>query len=268
MENKNEFTTQEMTQKEINDSLMLFKKYLKKISYEHANPTQENCYISSSDIIGVYFPNTQFKTKLHQNYNLTCISKVNNKLGVIFVKKDEINDKLSEFLPLYFFEDFDTLLYSRYFLQIREEINKDIKQTEELKNVLLNIKRVYRVNGQPFKNLLENFMGAHLYIDYGFTFSGTPIAQSLKINYDKIVIYRDDESKQQRNTPTIEEIENLIKDKIARYNIYINEQKNALKHLEKDFSKFEKICNDLKAFRKATYNYYKFENVLKYMILD
>lgn len=54
--------TQEMTQKEINESVRLLKVCIKenKIAYTHYDPTQDNCYTSSSDIIGVYFPNTIF----------------------------------------------------------------------------------------------------------------------------------------------------------------------------------------------------------------
>ena len=82
----------QMTTKEQKQALIYFNEWIKKgnATTKHANPTQENCYISSGDIWGLYFPNTQIilNNANKHHYNFLCVAKNNyNVLGVVYSLK-------------------------------------------------------------------------------------------------------------------------------------------------------------------------------------
>lgn len=263
-----EFETQEMDEKEIKESLKLFSKLLKKewLTYKHANPIQENCYISSSDIIGVYFPNTEFEQNIHPRYNLNSISKVNDELGIVFSLRDpqELGERARIYFSNYIFEPFETLLYSRSFLNVRKKIIKRVLNYKSELLTLEKIKRVYRKSGQDFANVLKNFEGVNMRFDFCIL---SPCVSSVVINYDQIRLYRKDELKKLSNVPTVGEIENLLQEQKKRVKNYLNESEKDLKNLEKNFAKFEKITEQLKNFRNTVNHYYDFDEEIRSMII-
>lgn len=269
-----EICTQEMTEKEIEESLKLFSKLLKRngYGYQHANPLKENCYISSSDVIGVYFPNSVIEHPTHKSYNLTALSKVNNKLCVVFTLKDEIYFRQQENPPknFYFYLDqykadtIESLLYDCDFLKIKEKINNRIKEYDNIINALKDIKRVSKENGEPFANVLKNFESkSYLYFDYCIL---SPVVNSVKIG-QVLTMYREDEDKKKADTPAVEEVQELINKYLGYYNGYKANATEDLKNLEKYYLKLQKIAESVKEFKNLVNNWYDFKDTFESMTL-
>lgn len=269
-----DFKTQEMTEKEIEESLKLFSKLLKRngYGYQHSNPLQENCYISSSDVIGVYFPNSVIEHPTHKNYNLIALSKVNNKLCVVFSLKDEIYFRQQENPPknIYFYLDqykadtIESLLYDYDFLKIKEKITNRIKEYNETIEVLTNIKMVSKKNGEPFANVLKNFESkSYLYFDFCIC---SPVVSSVKIG-QVLTMYRTDENKKISNTPTVEEVQQLINTYLGYYNGYKAKATEDLKNLEKYYIKLQKIAESVKDFKNLVNNWYDFKDTFESMTI-
>lgn len=265
--------TQPMNENEIKEALKLFKKLLSKraniYTYEHANPIQQNCYISSCDcIIGVYFPNSVIKATIHKNYTICSLSKVNNKLGVVFSLNDDFANSLSEKEKIYFddyiFYSFDDLLYTYEEKKIKEAIEKRIKDYTHNLETLSKIKRVYKKNGEPFARLLDNFTGVNIRLNYCIL---SPVVSSIKINYDELWLYRTQENKEKCDIPTLEEMTELLRDTTERTTKALKQEKENLKQLETTFKRFEKLTKALKSFFDETPNKYDYKKQLEYMIL-
>ena len=263
---KTNFKTQEMTEQEIREGLKLFKKYLKKISYTHADPIEQNAYTSSSCIIGVYFPNTQFTTPNHRSYDLASVSKVDGVLGVVFSKKDDLpNDALSRDLPDFIFEDLDGLLYPYTMRKIRGRMQDNLKHYTRVYEALCNIKQVKRKNGEQFAQVLKNFESP-LALSFNYTFFDAKI-NAVKIGYDTLTMYRADE-KVNSEPISVEEVLEIIARYKTQYEGYIEREKAELRNLERNYSKYEKVAQELSKLRGATSHYYTFEENLRDMMRD
>lgn len=269
-----EIKTQELNEKEIEESLKLFSKLLKRngYGYQGANPIKENCYISSSDIIGIYFPNSVIEHPTHKSYDLTALSKINNKLCVVFTLKDEIYFKQQENPPknIYFYLDqykadtLESLLYDYDFLNIKEKITRRIKEYDEIIAVLTNIKRVSRKNGEPFANVLKNFESkSYLYFDFCIC---SPVVSSVKIG-QVLTMYRADENKKKTDTPTVEEVQELIIQYLGYYAGYKALAEEDLKNLEKYYLRLKKIAESVKDFKNLVNNWYDFKDSFESMTL-
>ena len=88
--------TKEMTNKEIKNIISNFKKYLQKnntLLKVVKGSDLENCYTSSSNITGVYFPNTKIiflDSTLNKFYDFVCIGKNwRNEEGFVLQLKSE-----------------------------------------------------------------------------------------------------------------------------------------------------------------------------------
>lgn len=146
----------ELSQKEITKALKLFKKWIdepkNEVIIKHANPLQEYCYISTNDVYGIYFPNSQITTKLHKYfYNFCCIGKnKNGELGVVFSAKE---DKDAAFD--YVFEPFEPMPenYWSVFNKITKEQNTLIDQIFELESLQVLKKK----DGGQFVDFVKNF---------------------------------------------------------------------------------------------------------------
>ena len=264
-----DITTQPMSEKEIKNALSLFKKYIVMagITYTHENPINQNCYISSSDIIGVYFPNTQFdQLKKHSHYDICSLSKVGGQLGIVYSLKDNaaIPERARIYFDNYIFEDFIDLLYGYHFKNIYKKLEKRIKDYTETLNTLSKIKRIYKKDGGNFADTLRNFDGVKLYYDYMIL---EPKVTAVVVGYNHIYLYREDEDKKAANTPTVEEVEKLIKKYMDQYSNYIKEDKNELQKLPAIFTKFKKIMGKLKEFRNSVQHWYDFKEEIDGMLI-
>lgn len=271
--------TQEMTEQEIKEGLKLFKMVFKRglATYEHANPLEENCYISScGDLIGVYFPNSVIKFNKHKNYDFVCISKVNNKLCLVFSLKYEIAEKQRTNPPknIYFVLDnyqvdtIESLVYSYEYLKIKDKLEKQKKEYQSVLNALNNIKLITRKNGEKFKKVLDNFEllttygKANIYFDYCFC---SPIVNSVKIG-NLLTMYRNDEDKKKNITPTVEEVQELINKYKGYYLDYINREQTELKNLFNNYCKLEKLAEKVKEFKKSVVSWYNFDDTFIEMV--
>lgn len=248
---------QEMNEKEIEKGLILFAQYLKKahIETEHADPLKENCYTSSSDITGVFFPNTTFKgEQIGRLYEITAISKRGGKLGIVKTLRDGVESKNLAFDLFYTFE---SLLYSGEELIIMRKIDESINYHKNEIATCERLKTVSRKNGEQFKNLLQNFEGVSVTFDHSVF---TAAVTSIKIGgYYGVTLYRKDEDKKTNATPTVEEITELRDEYIKTRKKWVEELEQQKKDLSKTWAKLlkhaEKIKKELSGVKHVKMEY-------------
>lgn len=270
-----EIITQTLSDKEIEEGLTLFAKYIKKVGYTHADPLRENCYISSSFITGVYFPNTVFNTdQKHPSYNITSVSKVNGVLGVVYSLKESVKESVKEkatekarFLLndyLFLFYSFDELLYSYEFKQIKRAICERLQHYEQELNALNDIKRLYKKDGEPFAVLQKNF-NKNISFERSL-FTGSVSCVKFWGYRDYIYLYRTDENRKAHAEPNADEVSELLNAYKNNLIERINTNKNTLKTLERDYTRFEKAVKTLKEFKQSVNNWGDYSKVLNTMI--
>lgn len=242
--------TQNMSEKEIKEGLKLFSLYIQKTNttIRNADPIKENCYITSGDIIGVYFPNSEILTPEHKYfYDFCSISKVNNELGVIWSLKDEKHDPETMrplgWLNEYIFCSFDEAIYGSQFVDAKHELLKRTRAKEKELNALKSIKRIYKKDGGQFAEFTKNY-NVKFILEKSFSNVGYCWAKFC-FNYDDYTIYLKSE-----NVLTIEYMDQCIAENIAKVENKIKEYKNALKSLLKDFAKVQKATQQLKEVLK------------------
>jgi hypothetical protein len=249
MENKLLFNS-EMNESEIGKALNLLKEALRRevLSYTHANPVKDNCYISSNYISGLYFPNSVITLNsdlvynAHKNYRFSCIAKIENKLCFVYALKDEASDNIKKILKPFIYDEIESMIYSYEERQVKSNLESKLKDYTQRKEKLLSIKRVYKKDKSDFALLNKCFTNCNITFEYSY-FDNTLTAYNLTYNE---CIYRSDE---QRKKPlTANEIEQAIKEKIAYYSERISDTKNALKNLYKNIVKMKKLIKTCKAF--------------------
>lgn len=257
-----DFITEEMAEKEIAEGLKLFKKCLLNWGYDGANPMQQNCYISSSDIIGVYFPNSFIKAKdIHTSYIVASVSKVGGVLGVVFSLED--GNQFANILPPYYFEDFNRLLYTPEYREIKAKQEQKIKGYNERIDMMQRITRVYKKDGKDFADILKNFKGVSLSFErsiYG-AISGVRVG-------GRYTLYRDYEKTKNNEEITVKEIKELIAKDIQQYCFLVEQTKKELSQMERIYSKYEKIAQQLADLRKITGISSDYEKELFGIVLD
>lgn len=146
----------EMNEKEIAEAIKQLKKCIKKgvITYTHANPVEQYCYISSGDITGLFFPNSEIDY-FKEHFDFIAVVKKYDKLGICYEYKEEFRRNGAQWTQDPFFASFDELLNSQNELLLIDAINKDLQQYNDNLEVLANIKLVYKKDGGEFKNLVQ-----------------------------------------------------------------------------------------------------------------
>lgn len=156
-----------MTQQDINTALTMLKKIIKagyiEIATESSQDLNANCYISSGDVEGVYFPNTILKEtatslKKHPSYNILALAKNEaGALGVVYALKDDIKQELKRFYNnIYIFETLDNLYYTYYEKEALSKLNNNIKELEKENYFLSMIKYQCKKDGGDFSQLEKN----------------------------------------------------------------------------------------------------------------
>ena len=259
---------QTMTEAEQIEALRLLKEAIKRgvIRYEHADPIKQNCYISSSYIEGLYFPNTSFylTAEKHTFYNVCAIAKINYNLCLVYSLKDDTPDNLKEHLKEFTSDTLESLIYSYEERQILSELNKRIKEHKSELETLTKIKRVYKKNGEDFALLSKCFEGYYSFYIGRSWFNGE--ATEIKIN--GVSLWRSDEARKQSREPSAEEVEALICQYIQTNKDYINKYERAKKTTRQNYLKMSKLVNTCKAFFDTLQNgeYYIFKKQFKDMI--
>lgn len=240
----------EMNENDIKKALNLLKEALKRevLSYTHADPLKENCYISSGYVSGLYFPNSKIILNsdlvynAHKNYRFSCIAKIDYQLCFVYALKDETSDNIKKVLEPFIYDEIESIIYSYEERQVKSKLESRLKDYTQRKEKLLNIKRVYKKDKSDFSLLNKCFTNCNITFDYSY-FDST--LTSYNLAYDE-TIYRSDE---QRKQPlTANEIEQAIKNKIVYYNERISETKTALNNLYKNIVKMKKLIKTCKAF--------------------
>ena len=162
----------EMTKQEQTEALKHFKNAIKNrlIEYDkqHADPTLENCYISSSDLIGIYCPNSVI-TKINGIGNwwtFRALAKTDQGLGIALITND---DKMPEAVKKFYVNDFDfitfdELFYSKEELQTIQELNNKIKEYNDTIKVLNYIQFTTKKDGSDFLDLTKNIIKTRIVI--------------------------------------------------------------------------------------------------------
>lgn len=257
--------TEEMSQKDIKESLRLFYAYLSKnnIEFDRADPLSENAYCSGSDIAGVYFPNTIFKSK--RLYEIRALAKVGGELGIVKELDDEKAEKIKiRDLPPYQFESFDELLNSQQFRQARDEIKSRIDLRRHELAALESIETQTKKDGQPFADILKNFKSSRAdvriaksdYDSFKIYFYGS--------HYQELTIYRETENRAEPMTAA--ELAEMIKNAIANKKETIADYESELKTLPARFAKLEKMAAEYKKIAGDGVARYIFENSFKSLL--
>ena len=142
--------------------------------YKHANPMQQNCYISSGSVEGIFFPNTEIYATANGNHFAPChefvaLVKYNGDLGICFAYKDEYLQELTKNateenkqhiynrLSGYYFEPLANIVYTYEERTLIDELQKRISKLKTDIATLKNIKVIYKKDGKPFANILNAF---------------------------------------------------------------------------------------------------------------
>ena len=147
-----------MTDAEQKTALRLFKKVIDanavQVDRNHADPIQQNCYISSGSVEGIFFPNSVIKYCDRYFDFVAVVKNENNALGIC----SEYKEDAPHILPKneYCFTSFDSLLYTKDELTIIEELKKRIKYAENDIKVLSAIRFTTKKTGEPFADLKKN----------------------------------------------------------------------------------------------------------------
>lgn len=264
---KKEFLTEEMTKQEAKEGLNLFKKFLKVksgvVSWSKSNPIEENAYISSGEIIGVYFPNTIFTVEGWKNYDLLSISKVSGRLGLVFALKDDASPRLKEVFVAYMFSDFDSLTYHRDMLEIKQKLERDRKDYENNLKVLNAIKPSAKKDGGEFEDVKKNFAGVFVSVERSYNGIISRVSFSASVpQYASYTIYWNSAP-----DPTIAQLWEEIEKAKEREMSYIDKINAEIKTLEKTFNKMLALGLELNALLRPLSGFSYYEDSLKTIIL-
>lgn len=164
----------ELQENEIKEALKVLNTLIKNgnILYDekHANPAHENCYISSGAVAGVYFPNSiitniynaEGEQVLADGQQVVCISKTpEGQVGMVLRFNDDLifntkNETLKNYYNNYFFESFESLLYTYEERRTIELLNNNIYAVKKDIELLNNIKFITKKDGGVFADLKKN----------------------------------------------------------------------------------------------------------------
>lgn len=231
-----------MNQTEIEQAIALLKEGLKRgvFTYEHANPIEQNCYISSNYIEGLYFPNTTIKTSAHsEGLKFVCLAKVKYQLVAVFEWKDSKYESLN---GKYHTDRLKDLVFTQEENEVTDELTRRIKNLSEDLESLSKIKRVHKKDGKDFATLTRNFEGVYsLNCDwYGYP---KKHCHSVYVNGYYLSL------KQEKDTePSADEIESLInaEKEILKKNIKAHRER--LKRVAQNVRKIYRLVKPLRAY--------------------
>lgn len=258
MTRTNNLNTKEMTQNEIKEALANFKKCLKMglFTYEHADPLKEYCFISSSDIMGLYFPNSEIKTQAKMGfspcwYDFIALAKVGDALGFVVsfneenapdaIKRFEVNEDI--------FVSFNEVLFSPEERRTIEEIEARINDLKSDLKVINNIKYITKKDGKPFKDIFKNIdpqPEANKRITYWADSWGYyRISLSEEMTSKNGVKYNNYYRLDVYNPESLEDLQNTLSRFKEQKEQHIKEYQNDIKNIKKIFEKAQEFKNFL-----------------------
>lgn len=230
------YNIQPMTNTDIKEALKLLKMGIEKgyIKYTHANPIEQNCYISSGSIEGLYFPNSRMNFG-HSLMRFVCIAKIN---AVICVIHEWLEDCPRAYKGEYESEPLEGFAKSREQIEIEHTFKNSIAGYEEAIKDLEKIKRVRTKDGSDFKTLSRNFEGCYQFVVERSAWN----SNILWVKLGSQTLYLHEE----KTSLTADEVEALINDKKDYYADMLKKKRTALKKAPQRMARFFKQVASLR----------------------
>ena len=251
---------QTMSAQEQGEALKQFKTVLnlKKISYntEHANPLKQYCYISSGDVEGIYFPNSEIF--YNDYFNFVCVAKQDSKLGIVAEYKENYFKSKILSNDDFIFYSFDELIYTKDELRTLETLNRELKQIKNELKVLNAIQYQTKKDGGEFSNLLKNIkndLGEGLKMSAWFAgYNNSYIELSLSElktskngvqynEYSKVTIY---------DIESLEAFKNAVEKTKKSHENYIKELESDIKNIKNIYKIVYKFKKELEGVSYRT----------------
>lgn len=244
--------------------------------YNKEDVTDQACYISSSDNIGIYFPNNNIILKKGCEFICLSINEETKEKGFIYYleyrnKDDKIIDKVSG----YYFQPINSLIYDSEELEIKKEIEKNIKEYKKSIELLKSIKRVYKKDGSDFQKLSNNFIieNGSIIIESDYLKYNTEDSKyKTEVKLFKSFGYCDYKeyylyiyNKEEINASRIEE---EIKEQLEKNKKYLKEEEENFKKLHHVYKKIKKLAHEI--YKTVSTNnlemkfYNKFDKIIRY----
>ena len=155
----------EMSDAEIKEAIKLFNIAIKcgKINYKHADPIKQYCYTSSSDIYGVFFPNSEiiFNDNPDKDFLGLAKDQKNNLLIVYTFKNSFINsldsEKMRAWASAWHSEKLFYFVYDSNEVNFVEKMQREINAINDEVTVLKSIKLIYNKDGSEKADILKAF---------------------------------------------------------------------------------------------------------------
>lgn len=231
-----------MNDEEIKEALKLLSQAIKenKIKYEYSNPMKENCYISSGEYKGVYFPNSSLL--IGNDWQVICICKYKHELGVIYEfsepKKEQLKEKIKKDINILDFTSFEYLLYTYEERQIIEQLKAELKPLYEAIKCIDNIKIQVKKDGKPFANLSKNFEYKTEYGQMKTYISSYGYLELIYIEKNKSFCFNTYEKPTETN---LKELLKTISERRINILDYINKYESDIKNIHKINDVIKKI---------------------------
>lgn len=233
------YNNQPMTTTDKKEALNLLKMAIKNgyITYTHANPIEQNCYISSGSVEGLYFPNSQMNFG-HSLMRFVCIAKVGAELCVIHQWLKDCPRRANK--GDYEKEPLEGYAKSREQIELEHTFKKSIRDYKEALDNLAKIKRVRAKDGSDYKTLSRNFEGCYSFQIENHLFSDKIFC--LKINGEHLYPH------EEKTSLTADEVEALVNDKKTYYADMLKKKQTALKKVPQRMARFFKQVASLRGW--------------------
>lgn len=249
------YNIQPMTTTDKKEALNLLKLGIKNgyITYTHANPIEQNCYISSGSIEGLYFPNSQMNFG-HSLMKFVCIAKINSEICVVH---QWLKDCPRACEGDYEKEPLEGFVKSSEQIEIEHAFKKAIAGYEEALKDLGKIKRVRTKDGSDYKTLSRNFEGCYQFIIERSHWN----ANILWVELGGETLYIHGE----KQSLTADEVEALINDKKTYYADMLKKKQNALKKVPQRMAYFFKRMASLREWANSLdeEEYYSYKELIE-----
>lgn len=269
---------QEMNQEEINQAIKLLSQAIKskRIGFDYENPIQQHCYISSGDIEGIYFPNSELKPiapceHLNKHHNIFAVVKYNNELGFCYSYKDEYIEEatknatneetkatIAQRLSRAHFVGFDEILYDCRARAIKQELEKNITALKTDVETLKHIKPIYKKDGKPFADItkcVDPTPCANVKISVSkYDSNGIRIFESISKISAKGYAYNDYNNIALYGIKSIDDLIEQVKERITTAQQAIKQYEYDIKHLEQISRIMGDYINKMQQYSAVTWD--------------
>ena len=252
--------TEKMTEKEQETIIKEFKKLLKKHnnvtfknSFNENDIEEQSCYTSASGCYaGIYYPNNEIK---YSKFNIVCLCKVNNQFGFIYETFQTA------------FKSFASFDYDPTYEDLKTKLEKNIKFYSDKIELYNSIKRNYKKDNTPFKDIAKNFKifnpitSKDEFITVRSEISLNPLNHYYKIEFGNYFV-NDWFTLNLNHEITIKEVEEGIKKYKDMYIKELEETKTKLQKLPSIYKEIKKYALKIKDVFKNNDMTYLFDKII------